>query len=90
LVRVFEGAAYELGTPCGYQNQKGEMVVPIGEYPVCWTDTIRTFGIVADEAFLAINQQGQLLYEVYTYDNGPDWQRMDSFALCGMEDRLCG
>jgi hypothetical protein len=86
LVRIFEGEAYEMGAPCGYRNQQTEIVVPIGKYGICWTDTIYTFGIVADEAltggaFLAIDTQGEPLYEVYTYDNGPDWIQEGLFRM---------
>lgn len=78
LLRVVEGKAYQMGQPCGYSDQNGEVVIPIGKYHLCWTDTIETFGIVWDKEltnaeFTAIDRQGRKLYEVYTYDNGPDW-----------------
>lgn len=86
LVRIFEGETYELGTPCGYRNQQSEIIVPVGKYGICWTDTIHTFGVVADEAltggaFLAIDTQGEPLFEVYTYDNGPDWLEEGLFRI---------
>ena len=86
LARVFEGEAYELGQPCGYVDEKGEVVIPVGQYGLCWTDTIRTFGIVWDEErtdseFIGIDRQGRKLYEVYFYDNGPDWPSEGLFRI---------
>lgn len=86
LVRVFEGEEYEPGQPCGYADPDGEVVIPIGQYGLCWTDTIRNFGIVWDEErtdseFIGIDRQGRKLYEVYFYDNGPDWPSEGLFRI---------
>jgi hypothetical protein len=81
LVRIFDGAEYESGVPCGYINPQGDTVVAVGKYGLCWTDTIRTFGIVFDQEFIAIDAYGRLLYEVYPYDNGPDWPEEGLFRI---------
>ena len=81
LIRIFEGGEYESGAPCGYVNPKGDTVVAVGKYSLCWTDTIRTFGIVFDQEFIAIDAYGRLLYEVYFYDNGPDWPEEGLFRI---------
>lgn len=59
----------------GYINQKGDTIVPIGYYVNCLTDTIRKMGVVLTQnhEFVAINQNGEPLFEVYPYDNGPDY-----------------
>jgi len=58
----------------GYKNQNGEIAIPPGKYDVCFTDTFRTYAIVAkpNSGFLAINRQENILYEVFPFDNGPD------------------
>jgi hypothetical protein len=66
--------ADEMSEPCGYIDQNGDTLIPAGTYMLCWTDTATTFAIVHDGTdFLAINREGKRLYEVYFYDNGPDW-----------------
>lgn len=59
----------------GYLNQNGDTVIPFGKYKMCFTDTIKTFGIVLDEAsnFAAIDKNENVLFEVFKYDNGPDY-----------------
>ena len=42
---------------CGYKNLKGEIIIPLGKYSLCFTDTFRTYAIVlSDSGFIAINQ----------------------------------
>ncbi|WP_163718739.1 WG repeat-containing protein [Mangrovibacterium lignilyticum] len=73
LFRINEGL-YELGVPCGYANQDGDTIIPIGKYAYCLTDTIIDFGIVMHkgEKAIAIDRRENFLYEVYWFDNGPD------------------
>lgn len=58
----------------GYKNQNGEIVIPLGKYARCFTDTFKTYAIVVkpNSGFLAIDRQEKVLYEVFPYDNGPD------------------
>ncbi len=75
LFRIHEGQFYELGVPSGYINQNGDTIIELNKYFFCFTDTITDFGIVmkkGGKAF-AIDQNENKLYEVYWYDNGPDW-----------------
>ena len=60
---------------CGYKNEKGEIVIQPGKYNACFTDTFRAYAIVVkrDSGFVAIDRQENVLYEVYPYDNGPDY-----------------
>ena len=86
LFRVFEGEEYEFGSPCGYVNQKGDTVFPIGKYSHCFSDTIRTFGIVVEDGnsvsdLIGIDQAGNRLYEVYWFDNGPDYAEEGLFRI---------
>ena len=58
-----------------YVNEKGETVVPSNRYLQCYTDTIRTIGFVwkSNVGCVAINNQGQELFNVYMADNGNDY-----------------
>jgi len=58
----------------GYVNSKGEAVIPFGKYPMHFTDTFKTIAIVIKDGKLtAINRKDEALYEVFNYDNGPDY-----------------
>ncbi len=58
----------------GYYNEKGELVVPFGKYAMCLTDTFRTHAVVLKEKeFVVIDRQETVLYQVFKYDNGPDF-----------------
>jgi hypothetical protein len=40
---------FEYGSSCGYLNQKGDTVLPIGTFEMCFTDTFATFAYVCDK-----------------------------------------
>lgn len=82
LFRIYKGDRNEIGVPCGYVNQKGDTVIPIGKYRYCFFDTVTTFAIVADTSGVyAIDQNENRLYEVYWYDNGPDYVEYGLFRI---------
>lgn len=86
LFRIHQGEWYELGTPCGYVNQKRDTVIAIGKYAYCFLDTVTTYAIVADQGksppeIYAIDQFENRLYEVYWYDNGPDYLEDGRFRI---------
>ena len=58
----------------GYVNLKGDTIIPLGKYAMCFTDTFRTYAIVVkpNVGFVAIDRQESVLYEVFPFDNGPD------------------
>ncbi len=74
LTRFCSEEPCELGTPSGYVNAFGDTIIPYGRYNYCYTDTIRNFGIVLDSngTCLAIDVEGNYLYDVKWFDNGPD------------------
>ncbi|MBE7179253.1 MAG: hypothetical protein INR69_22820 [Mucilaginibacter polytrichastri] len=53
-----------------YYDQQGEKV--LGGYYAVYTDTIRTYGIVADSVFALIDKSGKHIYNIFPFDNGPD------------------
>lgn len=84
LVKVHQGNFEEIGVPCGYLNAAGDTIVPFGKYDYCFTDTIQRLGMVMEKEtgkILGINQQGKELYEVFKYDNGPDYPESGLFRI---------
>lgn len=75
LIKVYEGPEDYMGVPSGYVNQQGDTIIPLGKYEYCFTDTLSNFGIVLkkDGTCVAIDRNGAEMYEVYWYDNGPDY-----------------
>lgn len=76
---------------CGYVNSQGEMIVPMGKYDACFNDTIWYFGAVYDserKAFIGINTKDEFLFEIFPFDNGPDYIVEGLFRI--QEDGLIG
>jgi len=61
----------------GYVNQKGDTIIPLGKYAICFTDTLKGYAIVSSSDFssglIAIDKKEQVLYQVFNFDNGPDY-----------------
>ncbi len=75
LFKVFEGEEDFIGVKTGYVNAQGDTVIAMGKYKYCFTDTLKTIAIVMDQdnLFKAIDVNDNILYQVKTYDNGPDY-----------------
>ena len=57
----------------GYADETGKIVIPIGKYLWCYSDTIRTIGFVmakTGECVIAIDKSDKKLFNVFTPDNG--------------------
>ena len=67
----------------GYKNKDGDIVITPGRYSFCFTDTFRTFAIVAKPhfGFVAIDRHENVLYEVFSFDNGPDYASDGLFRI---------
>jgi hypothetical protein len=59
---------------CGYRNEAGELVIPLGKYAMCYTDTFRNYAVVLayGKGMVGIDRHEHVLYNVFIYDNGPD------------------
>lgn len=59
----------------GYVNAQGDTIIPTGKYIHCYTDTLKTFGVVMtqDKRLIGIDRNEKELFEVYWFDNGPDY-----------------
>lgn len=68
----------------GYKNSKGDLIIPAGKYDYCFTDTIRSLGIVVEKEtgkLLGIDRNANKLFEVFRYDNGPDYEKSGLFRI---------
>lgn len=84
LIAVSEsGEAYEFGSPFTFVNRKGQTVLPVAGYEATFTDTLKTFAIVIDSTsrMVGIDRGGRLLFEVYRFDNGPDYVEEGLFRV---------
>lgn len=84
LVKFQKSGFDENSLACGYINSKGDIVIPIGKYAHCYTDTIRNFGMVVEKEtgkILGINQNAVELFEVFKFDNGPDYESSGLFRI---------
>ena len=57
----------------GFKNPKGDIVIPVGKYQRCFTDTFKSYAIVAlpKLGMVAIDRRQNVLYNVFVFDNGP-------------------
>ena len=73
---------------CGYKNSQGEIIIPLGKYKMCFTDTFKSYAIVVSEdkvsqrdIFIAIDRKETILYQVFPFDNGPDYPLEGLFLI---------
>ncbi len=71
----------------GYLNFRGDTIIPLGKYAHCTTDTFTNFAIVAIKAkgFVGINRSEKVLFEIYPFDNGPDYPSERLFRIVEKE-----
>lgn len=82
----------------GYQSSSGAIIIPLGKYAVCMTDTLIHYALVYDSqqpSWVAINKQGKILYNVLSMDNGPDYAelgllRIEKGGKIGYADAITG
>jgi hypothetical protein len=67
----------------GYINSKGSLVIPFGKYPMCFTDTFKSFAIVEKykSGFVVIDRNENVKYNVFPFDNGPDYVKGGFFRI---------
>lgn len=75
---------------CGYVNQMGEVMIDHGKYSMYFTDTFDKYAIVIKEGegMVAINKNEDVLYQVFVYDNGPDYPSDGYFRI--IQDQKIG
>ena len=72
---------------CGYLNTNGDTIIPVGKYGICFTDTIKKVGIVLKDSigFIAIDARDNMLFMVFSFDNGPDFPSEGLFRIVNNE-----
>jgi hypothetical protein len=67
----------------GYKDVHNVVKISAGKYTQCYTDTFTSYAIVAiaSKGLYAINQNQELLYQVYVFDNGPDYAQDGLFRI---------
>ncbi|MCF8224820.1 MAG: WG repeat-containing protein [Bacteroidales bacterium] len=70
------------GTP-GYVDLNDNVKIPFGKYRICFTDTFRTYAFVLHDnlKFVFIDRNDSILFEVYPFDNGPDYIAEGTFRI---------
>ncbi|UII19162.1 WG repeat-containing protein [Fulvivirga ligni] len=70
----------EYGENIAFINQEGDTIIPFGSYAYFGTDTLVYYANVLehpnDSTFgkpVGINAEGQVLFDLYLFDNGPDY-----------------
>src|SRR5690606_22772552 len=80
----------------GYRDSRGKIVIPFGKYPMVFTDTIKEIAFVAIrhegsfsvKGLYAINKKEEILFQVYPFDNGPDYLSEGLFRILDEEGRI--
>ena len=68
----------------GYVNDKGDTIIRC-IYPMAFTDTITHIGFVSDSngVIKCFNNEGKFLFNVFQFDNGPDYPVEGLFRIVG-------
>ena len=67
----------------GYVNTNGDTTIPFNKYTICYTDKFYNFAIVSthDKGIIGIDRNEQILFNVYVFDNGPDYPSNGLFRI---------
>ncbi len=67
----------------GYANAKGDTTIPLGKYKYCFTDKFYNFAIVRTTDFrtVGIDRNENILFDVFMFDNGPDYPSDKLFRI---------
>ena len=80
--------AIEQNERYGFINTDGDTIVPC-RYDMAFTDTIRTIGFAAENGQIwCLDNRGNVLFETFNFDNGPDWPSEGLFRFIGKDGRI--
>jgi hypothetical protein len=67
----------------GYEDSNHKIMIPANKYALCYTDTFNNYAVVAvlNKGLLAIDKKEHVLYQVYNFDNGPDYAQDGLFRI---------
>jgi hypothetical protein len=68
---------------CGFRDAQGELQIEYGKYPMIFTDSFKEYAIVVDQTsgIVGIDKAENILYQVFVYDNGPDYVKEGYFRI---------
>ncbi len=80
----------EDGDSYKYVDNTGKTIIEADKYSMCYTDTFRTYAIVFDNenGFIAIDRDENILYNIFVFDNGPDYPSEGLFRI--VKDKKVG
>jgi len=73
FLKSIDSTYYQFGSPFAFVNSRGDTIIPSGKYYASATDTLKTFAIVYDSVWIGIDRNENVLFQVFIYDNGPDY-----------------
>lgn len=67
----------------GFVDENNDTLIPYGKYEVSFSELITDIGFVSDTSgkILCIDTEGRELFEVYNFDNGPDYIEEGLFRI---------
>lgn len=76
-------SAFEYKEYYGYKDTCENLIIPYNDFLICFTDTLRYFAFVNDrkEGLIAIDKKGNKLFNVFNFDNGPDYIQDGLFRI---------
>lgn len=83
LYKVIDEEFDQIGVKSGYVDSNGDTVIEMGKYYYCYTDTLRNYAIVMEHggSLIAIDKDETKLFDVFWYDNGPDYINEGLFRI---------
>lgn len=92
LIAHTTGKHLEIGGSVCYLNELGDTIIPYGKYKFCQSDTIKNIGFVYEDKpnakIVCIDVNGSKLFDVFKYDNGPDYVEEGLFRIIDNRDLI--
>ncbi len=66
-----------------YVDKAGKTIIGENDYLMCLTDTFRNYALVLsqEKGFIAINRDKKIIYDLFVFDNGPDYTSEGLFRI---------
>ena len=81
LTIVSEEQPYEFGVKFSMIDRKEDTIVHKNDYYGVYSDTIKYFGIFQKDGLKGFDRNGNLLFDVFQFDNGPDYLEEGLFRV---------
>lgn len=83
LIRVSDSDNFQLGDQFAFIDKNLDTIISNKNYTGTLTDTLKYFAIVYDHkhGIIGIDRNDQILFEIFKYDNGPDYLKEGYFRI---------